>query len=169
MPTPRRGLRTGTERGDRQGLLSRGRASARQGGARPRPARVDQSEQAGPSTASAPATAGGVGSGDGGPAAEAGDGAAAKAGPSPRLQRPRPSRLQQARGRKAAAKTGAPAKKAAGNGNGAAVPERVQRLLAVVKPEAIQKVERQPMDRVNVWPHLMAAEFVSLLVVLGRF
>jgi menaquinol-cytochrome c reductase cytochrome b/c subunit len=47
------------------------------------------------------------------------------------------------------------------------VPERVQRLLAVVKPEAIQKVERQPMDRVNVWPHLMAAEMVSLLVVLA--
>ncbi len=64
-----------------------------------------------------------------------------------------------------APKTGAPAKKASSNGNGA-VPERVQRLLAVVKPEAIQKVERQPMDRVNVWPHLMAAEFVALLVVL---
>lgn len=50
-------------------------------------------------------------------------------------------------------------------GNGGPVPERVQRLLAVVKPEAIQKIERQPMDRVNVWPHLMAAEFVALLVV----
>jgi menaquinol-cytochrome c reductase cytochrome b/c subunit len=62
--------------------------------------------------------------------------------------------------------TGAPAKRAVGNGS-AAVPERVQRLLAVVKPEAIQKVERQPMDRVNVWPHLMAAEMVSLLVVLA--
>jgi len=62
--------------------------------------------------------------------------------------------------------SGAPAKKAVGNGS-AAVPERVQRLLAVVKPEAIQKVERQPMDRVNVWPHLMAAEMVSLLVVLA--
>ena len=62
--------------------------------------------------------------------------------------------------------TGAPAKRAVGNGSGA-VPERVQRLLAVVKPEAIQKVERQPMDRVNVWPHLMAAEMVALLVVLG--
>lgn len=60
--------------------------------------------------------------------------------------------------------SGAPAKKAVGNGAGA-VPERVQRLLAVVKPEAIQKIERQPMDRVNVWPHLMVAEFVSLLVV----
>lgn len=63
-----------------------------------------------------------------------------------------------------APKTGAPARKAAAGGG--AVPERVQRLLAVVKPEAIQKVERQPMDRVNVWPHLLAAEFVALLVVL---
>jgi hypothetical protein len=61
--------------------------------------------------------------------------------------------------------SGAPTKKAVGNGQ-TQVPERVQRLLAVVKPEAIQKVEKQPMDRVNVWPHLMVAEFVSLLVVL---
>ncbi|HEX3327712.1 MAG TPA: menaquinol-cytochrome c reductase cytochrome b subunit [Actinomycetota bacterium] len=59
----------------------------------------------------------------------------------------------------------APAKKAVGNGQ-PAVPDRVQRLLAVVKPESIQKVERQPMDRVNVWPHLMAAELISLMVVL---
>jgi menaquinol-cytochrome c reductase cytochrome b/c subunit len=65
-----------------------------------------------------------------------------------------------------ATRSGAPARRAVGNGAGA-VPERVQRLLAVVKPEAIQKVERQPMDRVNVWPHLMAAEFVSLLVVMA--
>jgi hypothetical protein len=65
-----------------------------------------------------------------------------------------------------ASRSGAPARRAVGNGAGA-VPERVQRLLAVVKPEAIQKVERQPMDRVNVWPHLMAAEFVSLLVVMA--
>jgi len=84
--------------------------------------------------------------GDGGPAAEAKPAAAAAAAPA------------------RAKATGAPAKKAVGNGAGA-VPERVQRLLAVVKPEAIQKIERQPMDRVNVWPHLMAAEFVSLLVV----
>jgi hypothetical protein len=65
----------------------------------------------------------------------------------------------------ARATAGGPAKKAVGNGT--PVPERVQRLLAVVKPEAIQKIERQPMDRVNVWPHLMAAEFVALLVVLA--
>jgi menaquinol-cytochrome c reductase cytochrome b/c subunit len=65
---------------------------------------------------------------------------------------------------KPAPRTGAPGRRAVG-GDGAAVPERVQRLLAVVKPEAIQKVERQPMDRVNVWPHLMLGEFISLLVI----
>jgi len=68
---------------------------------------------------------------------------------------------------KPATGNGAPATKTNGGGNGAAVPERVQRLLAVVKPESIQKVERQPMDRVNVWPHLMAAEFLALLVVMA--
>ena len=41
----------------------------------------------------------------------------------------------------------------------------MQRLLAVVKPEAIQRVEREPIDRVNVWPHLMSAEFLSLLLI----
>ena len=65
----------------------------------------------------------------------------------------------------ASARPSAPAKKAVGNGQ-PAVPDRVQRLLAVVKPESIQRVERQPMDRVNVWPHLMAAELISLMVVL---
>ena len=44
-------------------------------------------------------------------------------------------------------------------------PERIQRLLAVVKPEAIQRVERQPIDRVNVWPHLMISELIALLAV----
>ncbi len=61
-------------------------------------------------------------------------------------------------GRRAAAR-------AKSGGNGDIAPERIQRLLAVVKPEAIQRVEREPIDRVNTWPHLMAAEFVALLVV----
>lgn len=60
---------------------------------------------------------------------------------------------------------GARAKAARAASGGTDVPERVQRLLAVVKPEAIQRVEREPMDRVNVWPHLIAAEFLSLLVM----
>jgi menaquinol-cytochrome c reductase cytochrome b/c subunit len=83
----------------------------------------------------------------------------------PAAQRPAAASRPAPAARPAGARSsGAPARRAAGNGD-VAVPERVQRLLAVVKPEAIQKVERQPMDRVNVWPHLMAAEFVSLLII----
>lgn len=44
-------------------------------------------------------------------------------------------------------------------------PDRIQRLLAVVKPEAIQRVEKEPIDRVNTWPHLMVAEFIALLAI----
>jgi hypothetical protein len=94
-------------------------------------------------------------------------GGEAKAADAPAAAKPAAS-APAATATKPAAKpaTKAPAKKAVGNG-GVAVPERVQRLLAVVKPEAIQKIERQPMDRVNTWPHLMAAEFVALLVITG--
>ena len=98
-------------------------------------------------------------------AAEARPAAAAEARPAAAATA-RPATATRPAGRATATpSSGAPAKRAVGNGAGPAVPERVQRLLAVVKPEAIQKVERQPMDRVNVWPHLMAAEFVSLLIV----
>ncbi|MEA2432879.1 MAG: menaquinol-cytochrome c reductase cytochrome b/c subunit [Actinomycetota bacterium] len=97
------------------------------------------------------------------PAAEASEAPAAEAKPAAAATA---TAAPAAKPAAAARPAGAPAKKAVGNG-GPAVPERVQRLLAVVKPEAIQKVERQPMDRVNVWPHLMVAEFVSLLVVLA--
>ena len=102
-------------------------------------------------------------------AGEAGEKPAAAAGET-RTQQPaaaassRPAAQAAPAAAGASARGGAPTRRAAGNGS-VAVPERVQRLLAVVKPEAIQKVERQPMDRVNVWPHLMAAEFVSLLVM----
>ena len=50
-----------------------------------------------------------------------------------------------------------------------AIPEgvRTQRLLTVVKAKAIQQVKREPTDKVSVWPHLLAIEFVALLVVLG--
>jgi hypothetical protein len=48
-----------------------------------------------------------------------------------------------------------------------AVPEgvRTQRLLTVVKAGAIQQVKREPTDKVSVWPHLLAIEFVALLVI----
>jgi len=112
------------------------------------------------------------------PAAQAEAQPAAQAEPEPAAQAPGASGARSggtAVATKPATKpaqgNGAPARITNGSGNGAAaggaVPERVQRLLAVVKPEAIQKVERQPMDRVNVWPHLMVAEFLSLLVVMA--
>jgi menaquinol-cytochrome c reductase cytochrome b/c subunit len=43
-------------------------------------------------------------------------------------------------------------------------PEK-HRLLALVPPEGIQRVEREQGDRINVFPHLLMEEFVSLLVV----
>jgi quinol-cytochrome oxidoreductase complex cytochrome b subunit len=48
-----------------------------------------------------------------------------------------------------------------------AIPEGVttQRLLTVVKAGAIQQVKTSPQDKVNVWPHLLAIEFVALMVV----
>ncbi len=42
---------------------------------------------------------------------------------------------------------------------------RTQRLLTVVQAKAIQRVKAEPTDKVNVWPHLLAIEFVALLVV----
>ena len=47
------------------------------------------------------------------------------------------------------------------------VPEgvRTQRLLTVVKAKAIQQVKTEPTDKVNTWPHLMIAEFASLLAM----
>jgi hypothetical protein len=50
-----------------------------------------------------------------------------------------------------------------------AIPEgvRTQRLLTVVKAKAIQQVKKEPTDKVSVWPHLLAIEFVALLVVMG--
>lgn len=40
-----------------------------------------------------------------------------------------------------------------------------QRLLTVVKSGSIQDVKSKPQDKVHVWPHLLAIEFVSALVV----
>jgi hypothetical protein len=131
------------------------------------PAKPDPSTA--PRKGTGTAAAGGADTAPGGavaeaPAAEAKETAAASSG----AQQPAAASTGTAPAKAAPAaatpQAGAPAKRAVGNGGGA-VPERVQRLLAVVKPEAIQKVERRPMDRVNVWPHLMAAEFISLLVL----
>jgi hypothetical protein len=44
---------------------------------------------------------------------------------------------------------------------------RTQRLLTVVKAGAIQGTTKEPQDKVNVWPHLLAIEFVALLAMLA--
>ena len=40
-----------------------------------------------------------------------------------------------------------------------------QRLLTVVKADPIQKTTSEPVDKVNVWPHLMLPEFVALMAM----
>jgi quinol-cytochrome oxidoreductase complex cytochrome b subunit len=45
-------------------------------------------------------------------------------------------------------------------------PEK-HRLLALVPPEGIQRVEREQGDRINVWPHLLIEEFVAMFIVLA--
>jgi len=41
------------------------------------------------------------------------------------------------------------------------------RLLALVPPEGIQRVERQQGDRVKVWPHLLLEEFIAMLILFA--
>ena len=42
-----------------------------------------------------------------------------------------------------------------------------QRLLTVVKAGSIQDVKAAPQDKVHVWPHLLAVEFVASLAMLA--
>ncbi|MEX0989016.1 MAG: menaquinol-cytochrome c reductase cytochrome b subunit [Actinomycetota bacterium] len=41
------------------------------------------------------------------------------------------------------------------------------RLLALVPPEGIQRVEREQGDRINVFPHLLIEEFVAMMVLFA--
>src|SRR6266550_4643701 len=59
---------------------------------------------------------------------------------------------------------GAPAAGNGGGGRGLGGGE-VHRLLAVVPPEGIQRTVKRQDDKVNVWPHLLAAEFLSLILM----
>ena len=60
-----------------------------------------------------------------------------------------------------------------GDGRGEARPaatryagqEHTHRLLAMVPPTGIQQIRAKQEDKVYVWPHLLSAEFVSLLAV----
>jgi menaquinol-cytochrome c reductase cytochrome b/c subunit len=46
----------------------------------------------------------------------------------------------------------------------AGVPDK-HRLLALVQPEGVQRVEREQGDRVNTFPHLLIQELLSLIIV----
>jgi menaquinol-cytochrome c reductase cytochrome b/c subunit len=61
----------------------------------------------------------------------------------------------------AAVATAAPPPQATGPGG------HTQRLLTVVKAGSIQDVKATPQDKVHVWPHLLAVEFVAALACLA--
>ena len=85
-------------------------------------------------------------------------------------------RSKAARGKKAGGGEEASAPEAAPSGGGAAVATappptaggpggHTQRLLTVVKAGSIQDVKAKPVDKVHVWPHLLAIEFVAALAM----
>jgi hypothetical protein len=41
------------------------------------------------------------------------------------------------------------------------------RLLAIVPPEGIQRVEREQGDRVHTWPHLLLEEFIAMAILFA--
>jgi menaquinol-cytochrome c reductase cytochrome b/c subunit len=117
----------------------------------------------------APSGDGGAVSGDGGAAAQAPAAAPTAPAPAPVAARAPAPAAAPATAAPAGTTTLAPTRQApAPTGN---VPEpkkgaeEKHRLLALVPPEGIQRVEREQGDRINVWPHLLIEEFIALLLV----
>jgi hypothetical protein len=125
---------------------------ARAAGVRASRAAHGEGEAAAPAAAPAPA------------AATAAPAAAAPAAPAPAAAAPGPAAAQVA-----AAVMPSPVREAPLPTGNVPEPKRgapeKHRLLALVPPEGIQRVEREQGDRINVWPHLLIEEFISLLVV----
>ena len=92
--------------------------------------------------------------------------AAAAGGGVGTLTRATPLSPAERQARVAAAMAGKPA--AGGSGRGASE-GMTHRLLAMVPPEGIQRIERTQDDKVNVWPHLLIEEFVAVLAALVFF
>jgi hypothetical protein len=107
--------------------------------------------------------------------------------PAPKPAAPRPAAAAAAGGGNgdgAAAPEAAPVAAAVAAGGGAATALRTapaptgrapapkagaddkHRLLALVAPEGIQRVQREQGDRVNVFPHLLVEEFVAMMIML---
>jgi quinol---cytochrome c reductase cytochrome c subunit, bacillus type len=91
------------------------------------------------------------------PAAAAAPAAAPAAAAVPRL-------TPEERAARVAAATGVKAGNGGGRGKGVG---ETHRLLAMVPPAGIQRVEKRQEDKVNVWPHLLAEEFLSFVLVLA--
>lgn len=129
-------------------------------------AQTSSGEQAAPAAASAPESGGAGASGE------------ASKIPAHLLERTKAAAARKGGGEVAAASGGgAPAKAAAPAAATATIDSPVpvptgpsghtQRLLTVVKAGAIQDIKTQPQDKVHVWPHLLAIEFVAALFVLA--
>jgi hypothetical protein len=125
---------------------------ARAAGVRASRAAHGEGEAAAPAAAPAPA------------AATAAPAAAAPAAPAPAAAAPGPAAAEVA-----AAVMPSPVREAPLPTGNVPEPKRgapeKHRLLALVPPEGIQRVEREQGDRINVWPHLLIEEFISLLVL----
>jgi len=109
---------------------------------------------------------------DGGASAASGSAAESKI-PAHLLERAKKAREQAAGGTAPAGDAGsvvAPAAARGGTAVATAAPPlstgpggHTQRLLTVVKSGSIQDVKATPQDKVHVWPHLLAIEFVAAL------
>ncbi len=109
---------------------------------------------------------------DGGASATSGSAAESKI-PAHLLERAKKAREQAAAGTAPAGDAGsvvAPAAARGGTAVATAAPPlstgpggHTQRLLTVVKSGSIQDVKATPQDKVHVWPHLLAIEFVAAL------
>jgi hypothetical protein len=75
-----------------------------------------------------------------------------------------PKLTPEERAARVAAATGVKAGNGGGRGKGVG---ETHRLLAMVPPTGIQRVEKRQEDKVNVWPHLLAEEFLSFVVVMA--
>jgi hypothetical protein len=124
--------------------------------AAPAPAAAPPAEAAKAPAAETPAAAA--------PAAEAPAAPAAESAPAPAATTTVPRMTPEERAARVAAATGVKAGNGGGRGKGVG---ETHRLLAMVPPSGIQRVEKRQEDKVNVWPHLLAEEFLSFVVVLA--
>jgi hypothetical protein len=131
--------------------------------------------QSGEASAATPAAATPAGDGDGATAPAAAPAAAAPPAPAPAVPAAVPAAAPVVAapvpvGAPAATLTAPERQAPPPSGN---VPEpkkgapEKHRLLALVPPEGIQRVEREQGDRINVWPHLLIEEFVAMMIVLA--